>query len=54
MIPLEVSFEVSFGNGDFFLGIVYVVEMITNFNSSYFEEGIAVHDRKKIIFKYCK
>jgi len=49
-----VSFKVGLGSGDFFLGFVYVVEMLVSFNSGYFEEGIVVKDRAKIVLRYLR
>lgn len=49
-----MSFSIKITDGDFFLGIVYVIEMFVNINSGYFEEGQIVYDRKKIFWRYLK
>lgn len=49
-----MSFQVRISSEEFLLGIVYVIEMFVNINSGYFEEGVIVKDRKKIILKYIR
>ena len=59
VIPVRISFQLKFSeNLEFALyqapGIALIFDILLNFNTAYYEEGILVLDRKKISNNYLK
>ena len=60
MLPLKISFEVNlhFGAAQFFFYdlpfYLFLLDIMFKFNTAYFQLGVEVKERKKIVLKYLK
>jgi len=62
LVPLKVSFDINVDNDDlifvlfsFYLPLtIFGLDILINFNSTYYEEGKLIQDRSKIISNYLR